>query len=96
MMPPGAAESRGAQKAALAGVIYDKKTDAETGALLDALKGQVRPDPRGRAGQGAAPPLQARRGEAAPRRRCGAQPSAASAAAWLRQAGRGAKQRRRA
>lgn len=27
MMPPGAAESRGNQKAALAGVLYDKKTD---------------------------------------------------------------------
>ncbi len=26
-MPPGAAESRGNQKAALAGVLYDKKTD---------------------------------------------------------------------
>jgi hypothetical protein len=41
MMPPGAAESRGAQKAALAGVIYDKKTEAETGALLEKLRKQV-------------------------------------------------------
>ena len=41
MMPAGAAESRGAQKAALAGVIYDKKTDVDVGSLLQALKGQV-------------------------------------------------------
>jgi Zn-dependent M32 family carboxypeptidase len=43
MMPPGAAESRGAQKSALAGVIYDKKTDKEVGALLEELKKQVGP-----------------------------------------------------
>lgn len=41
MMPAGAAESRGAQKSALAGVIYDKKTDGEMGALLEQLKGQA-------------------------------------------------------
>lgn len=40
MMPGGASESRGAQKAALAGVVYDKKTDKEVGALLDRLKAQ--------------------------------------------------------
>ncbi|KAG2487712.1 hypothetical protein HYH03_013711 [Edaphochlamys debaryana] len=38
MMPPGAADSRGAQKSALAGVLYDKKTDPVLGQLLDALK----------------------------------------------------------
>ncbi|KAG2426831.1 hypothetical protein HXX76_012882 [Chlamydomonas incerta] len=38
MMPPGAANSRGAQKSALAGVMYDKKTDPTLGALLEALK----------------------------------------------------------
>lgn len=38
MMPPGAAEARGAQKAALSGVLHDKRTDAELGGLLDTLK----------------------------------------------------------
>lgn len=38
MMPPGAAASRGAQKSALSGVIYDKRTDKEVGALLEQLK----------------------------------------------------------
>lgn len=37
MMPAGAANSRGAQKAALSGIIHDKRTDAETGTLLGAL-----------------------------------------------------------
>eukprot|EP00955_Chlamydomonas_euryale_P086580 364227-Chlamydomonas_euryale.AAC.7 len=37
MMPPGAAGSRAAQKSALAGVVYDKETDAELGSLLKAL-----------------------------------------------------------
>ena len=37
MMPPGAAASRGAQKAAMAGVIYDKETDKELGVLLEKL-----------------------------------------------------------
>ncbi|GFH24699.1 uncharacterized protein HaLaN_22543 [Haematococcus lacustris] len=37
MMPAGAAASRGAQKAALAGVLYDKRTDAELGSLLKGL-----------------------------------------------------------
>lgn len=37
MMPPGAATARGAQKAALAGVLYDKQTDAELGKLLSEL-----------------------------------------------------------
>lgn len=39
MMPEGSVGCRGAQKAALAGVLYDKKTDAEVGRLLEALKG---------------------------------------------------------
>ena len=34
MMPPGAAESRAAQKAALAGVIYDKVAPAQPAALF--------------------------------------------------------------
>ncbi|GAX80590.1 hypothetical protein CEUSTIGMA_g8027.t1 [Chlamydomonas eustigma] len=38
MMPSGAAASRGAQKAALAGVVYDKETDPELGQLLDTLR----------------------------------------------------------
>ncbi|GLC44578.1 hypothetical protein PLESTM_001617300 [Pleodorina starrii] len=38
MMPPGAAGSRASQKAALAGVLYDKETDPQLGALLEALK----------------------------------------------------------
>ncbi|EFJ40298.1 hypothetical protein VOLCADRAFT_108221 [Volvox carteri f. nagariensis] len=38
MMPPGAAASRGSQKAVLAGVLYDKETDPQLGALLDSLK----------------------------------------------------------
>ncbi|GIM05840.1 hypothetical protein Vretimale_10263 [Volvox reticuliferus] len=38
MMPPGAAGSRGTQKAVLAGVLYDKETDPQLGALLDVLK----------------------------------------------------------
>ena len=37
MMPSGAAASRGAQKAAMAGVIYDKETDKELGLLLEKL-----------------------------------------------------------
>lgn len=50
MMPPGAAESRGNQKAALAGVLYDKKTDPTVGALLEVLK---------KAPEGALDPVQA-------------------------------------
>ncbi|PNW70823.1 hypothetical protein CHLRE_17g734900v5 [Chlamydomonas reinhardtii] len=38
MMPAGAANSRGAQKSALAGVMYDKKTDPTLGALLETLR----------------------------------------------------------
>ncbi|GBF90989.1 hypothetical protein Rsub_03844 [Raphidocelis subcapitata] len=38
MMPPGAAEARGAQKSALSGVLHDKRTDPEMGALLEGLK----------------------------------------------------------
>ncbi|KAI8464429.1 MAG: putative carboxypeptidase [Monoraphidium minutum] len=41
MMPAGAAESRGAQKSALAGVIYDKKTEPEMGSLLEGLKAEA-------------------------------------------------------
>lgn len=37
-MPPGAAASRAAQKAALAGVSYDKQTDPQLGALLKQLQ----------------------------------------------------------
>jgi len=40
MMPPGAANSRGAQKSALAGVLYDKSTDPELGELLGKLQQQ--------------------------------------------------------
>lgn len=39
MAPPGASGSRGAQKEALAGVLYDKRTDAKLGERLLALKG---------------------------------------------------------
>lgn len=38
MMPAGAADSRGAQKAALAGVLHDKKTDPKIGELLAVLR----------------------------------------------------------
>ncbi|GFR49967.1 hypothetical protein Agub_g12106, partial [Astrephomene gubernaculifera] len=38
MMPAGSADSRGAQKAALAGVMYDKQTDPQLGALLAVLR----------------------------------------------------------
>lgn len=38
MMPPNSAGSRGAQKAALAGVLFDKRTDKELGQLLEALR----------------------------------------------------------
>eukprot|EP00197_Chlamydomonas_leiostraca_P002616 CAMPEP_0202858268 /NCGR_PEP_ID=MMETSP1391-20130828/873_1 /ASSEMBLY_ACC=CAM_ASM_000867 /TAXON_ID=1034604 /ORGANISM="Chlamydomonas leiostraca, Strain SAG 11-49" /LENGTH=522 /DNA_ID=CAMNT_0049537167 /DNA_START=116 /DNA_END=1684 /DNA_ORIENTATION=- len=38
MMPAGGSESRGAQKSALAGVLHDKRTDAELGTLLRQLK----------------------------------------------------------
>lgn len=37
-MPEGAAGSRGAQKSALAGVLYDKRTDQQLGTLLKQLK----------------------------------------------------------
>ncbi|KAF8071085.1 thermostable carboxypeptidase 1 [Scenedesmus sp. PABB004] len=39
MMPEGAVGSRGAQKAALAGVLYDRRTEPALGALLDTLHG---------------------------------------------------------
>jgi hypothetical protein len=42
MMPAGAADSRGAQKSALSGVIHDKRTDKEMGALLGELQKEVR------------------------------------------------------
>lgn len=38
MMPEGAVGSRGAQKSALAGALYDKRTDPQLGALLKQLK----------------------------------------------------------
>eukprot|EP00195_Chlamydomonas_chlamydogama_P008941 CAMPEP_0202902440 /NCGR_PEP_ID=MMETSP1392-20130828/16855_1 /ASSEMBLY_ACC=CAM_ASM_000868 /TAXON_ID=225041 /ORGANISM="Chlamydomonas chlamydogama, Strain SAG 11-48b" /LENGTH=516 /DNA_ID=CAMNT_0049589201 /DNA_START=125 /DNA_END=1675 /DNA_ORIENTATION=+ len=38
MMPPGAGESRGHQKSVLAGLVYDKRTDAELGKLLGELR----------------------------------------------------------
>jgi Zn-dependent M32 family carboxypeptidase len=38
MMPSGSADSRAAQKAALAGVLYEKQTDAEVGELLAKLE----------------------------------------------------------
>ncbi len=37
MMPPGAADSRAKQMAALAGVLHDKSTDPQVGQLLDLL-----------------------------------------------------------
>lgn len=45
MMPEGSVGSRGAQKSALAGVLYDKKTEGELGQLLEQLKGAVGLDP---------------------------------------------------
>lgn len=45
MMPEGAVGSRGAQKSALAGVLYDKKTEKELGQLLEQLKGATGLDP---------------------------------------------------
>lgn len=38
MMPPGAAESRAAQKSALAGVLHEKQTEAELGEVLARLQ----------------------------------------------------------
>lgn len=38
-MPEGSVGSRGAQKSALAGVLYDKRTDPTLGQLLTQLKG---------------------------------------------------------
>lgn len=38
MMPAGAAESRAVQKAALAGVLHEKQTEAELGGLLAKLQ----------------------------------------------------------
>ena len=40
MQPDGAADTKGKQKSALAGVLYDKKTDKEFGALLVELEGK--------------------------------------------------------
>lgn len=37
--PPGAVAARGAQKAVLAGVVHEKATDPEIGALLARLQG---------------------------------------------------------
>jgi carboxypeptidase Taq len=45
MMPEGSASSRGAQKSALAGVLYDKRTEKELGQLLEQLKGAAGLDP---------------------------------------------------
>eukprot|EP00199_Chlamydomonas_sp_CCMP681_P000758 CAMPEP_0119102174 /NCGR_PEP_ID=MMETSP1180-20130426/1012_1 /TAXON_ID=3052 ORGANISM="Chlamydomonas cf sp, Strain CCMP681" /NCGR_SAMPLE_ID=MMETSP1180 /ASSEMBLY_ACC=CAM_ASM_000741 /LENGTH=520 /DNA_ID=CAMNT_0007086417 /DNA_START=67 /DNA_END=1629 /DNA_ORIENTATION=+ len=42
MLPDGASGSRGAQKAALAGVVFDKRTDAELGALLRQLDSAIK------------------------------------------------------
>jgi Zn-dependent M32 family carboxypeptidase len=44
-MPEGSASSRGAQKSALAGVLYDKRTEKELGQLLEQLKGAAGLDP---------------------------------------------------
>lgn len=44
-MPEGSVGSRGAQKSALAGVLYDKKTEKELGQLLEQLKGAAGLDP---------------------------------------------------
>lgn len=38
MMPAGAASSRAAQKAAMAGILYDKQTSPELGDLLQKLE----------------------------------------------------------
>ncbi|KAK2078399.1 hypothetical protein QBZ16_003239 [Prototheca wickerhamii] len=45
MMPPAAAASRGAQKAALAGVLHERTTDPEIGRLLEKLDGVAFEDP---------------------------------------------------
>ena len=39
MMPNGAAACRAAQKAAMAGILYDKQTNPELGELLESLEG---------------------------------------------------------
>jgi len=41
MLPPGAVECRGQQKEALAGVMFDKRTDAELGRLLAEVKAAI-------------------------------------------------------
>ncbi|KAF5829548.1 putative carboxypeptidase [Dunaliella salina] len=41
MLPPGAVECRGQQKEALAGVMFDKRTDAELGRLLTEVKAAI-------------------------------------------------------
>lgn len=48
-MPAGAAESRSAQKAALAKVLHEKRTGAEMRAAIDAVRGIELDDPRQRA-----------------------------------------------
>ena len=48
-MPAGAAESRSAQKAALAKVLHEKRTGAEMRAAIDAVRGIALDDPRQRA-----------------------------------------------
>jgi len=44
-MPEGAVSSRGAQKSALAGVLYDKKTEKDLGQLLEQLQGAAGLEP---------------------------------------------------
>jgi hypothetical protein len=44
-MPEGSVGSRGAQKSALAGVLYDKRTEAELGQLLEQLQGAAGLEP---------------------------------------------------
>lgn len=41
MMPPGAADSRTAQKMALAGVVHEREVDSEIGRLLEQVEGQA-------------------------------------------------------
>merc|ERR1719440_2694541 len=48
-MPAGAAESRSAQKAALAKVLHEKRTGVEMRAAIEAVRGIALDDPRQRA-----------------------------------------------
>merc|ERR1719498_353248 len=45
-MPPGAAESRSAQKAALAKLVHEKKTGDEMRSVIDGVRGLQLDDPR--------------------------------------------------